>query len=188
MSNLAYKRVSTLDQNHDRQLDGMDFDYVWIDKCSGSTKDRPELNRMLSESASLRNGDVLHIHSIDRLARNLTDLLSIINTVTKKGVSIKFHKENLEFTSEKTNPIQNLMLQVMGACSEFERSLIRERQLEGIAAAKKRGKKFGRPVTVTNTIKKLIHQLAADGLPKTRIAKSAGVSRTKVYQVLREES
>ena len=184
MPNLAYKRVSSVDQNHDRQLHGMDFDYVWIDKCSGSTKNRPELNRMLSESASLRKGDVLHVHSIDRLARNLKDLITMINDINQRGVSIKFHKENLEFTMEKDNPMQNLMLQIMGACAEFERSLIKERQMEGIRAAKLKGKRFGRPITITDEVKQQIVDQVKRGLPKTEVAKNHGISRTKVYQIL----
>lgn len=188
MPNLAYKRVSSVDQNLDRQLHGMDFDYIWTDKCSGSTKNRPELNRMLSESASLRRGDVLHVHSIDRLARNLKDLINIINDVNERGVTIKFHKENLEFTMDKSNPMQNLMLQVMGACAEFERSLIRERQMEGIRAAKQKGKKFGRPVTITDEIKQLIVSDVNEGQSKAEVARKHGISRTKVYQVLSEKS
>ena len=186
MSNLAYKRVSSVDQNLDRQLSGMNFDYVWIDRCSGSTKDRPELNRMLSESASLRKNDILHVHSIDRLARNLKDLIQIINEVNNKGVTIKFHKENMEFTKDNQNPMQNLMLQVMGACAEFERNLIKERQMEGIIAAKKKGKKFGRPVIVNDEMKANILSQVSQGIPKSKVALINGISRTKVYQVLRE--
>lgn len=188
MSNLAYKRVSSIDQNIDRQLSGMKFDYVWVDTCSGSTKNRPELKRMLTESASLRRNDILHIHSIDRLARNLKDLINIINEVIKRGVSIKFHKENLTFEEDNQNPIQNLMLHVMGACAEFERNLIKERQMEGILAAKKKGKKFGRPITVNNEMKANIVSQVNKGIPKTRVALLNGVSRTKVYQVLRENA
>lgn len=187
MSCLAYKRVSSVSQNVSRQLVGFEFDYVWIDTCSGSSKDRPELKRMLSESASLRKGDILHVHSIDRLARNLNDLILIIKEINNKGVKLKFHKENLVFCSNENNPLQILTLQIMGACAEFERSLIRERQKEGIIAAKKSGIKFGRPKKVNDEMIKNILMQANDGISKTRIAFLNGISRTKVYQVLAKQ-
>ncbi len=186
MNNLGYKRVSTVEQNTDRQLHGLELDYCWIDKCSGSTKNRPQLIQMLSESCSLRKGDILHVHSIDRLARNLKDLINIINDVNDRGVTLKFHKENLEFKPEKSDPIQNLMLQIMGSCYEFERSLIRERQLEGIRISKLKGKRFGRPVTITDELKSKIRNEVNSGISKSEVSKRNGISRTKVYQILDE--
>ena len=129
--NVGYIRVSSVDQNSDRQLSDTSLDVVFEDKCSGKDTQRPQLKACLRH---LRSGDALHVHSIDRLARNLKDLQTLVEELTGRGVTIRFNKENLTFTGD-ANPMQKLMLQMMGAFAEFERSMIRERQREGIAAA-----------------------------------------------------
>src|SRR5690554_4057249 len=118
--NVGYVRVSTFDQNTARQLDGVLLDRVFSEKASAKNTARPVLDECL---AYLREGDTLHAHSIDRLARNLHDLERIVNLLTCKGVSVKFHKENLLFSSS-SDAISRLLLQVMGAFAEFERELI----------------------------------------------------------------
>ena len=137
---IGYIRVSSVDQNTARQLDGVKLDQTFTDKVSGSTVDRPELAQMLR---SVRSGDTLHVHSIDRLARSLSDLLALVKDLTAKGVAVKFHKENLLFAGE-ADPMQELMLSLLGSVAQFERSMIRERQREGIAKAKEAGKYKGR--------------------------------------------
>jgi predicted site-specific integrase-resolvase len=132
---IGYVRVSTLDQNEKRQLDGEVLDRVFTDKASGRDTFRPELSELLRFA---RNGDTVVVHSMDRLARNLDDLRSLVQTLTRKGVWVEFVKESLVFSGEDS-PMANLMLSVMGAFAEFERSLIRERQREGIALARQRG-------------------------------------------------
>jgi DNA invertase Pin-like site-specific DNA recombinase len=132
---IGYVRVSTLDQNEKRQLEGQVLDRIFTDKASGRDTARPELAEMLRFA---RDGDTVVVHSMDRLARNLDDLRSRVRALTRKGVLVEFVKENLVFTGEDS-PMANLMLSVMGACAEFERSLFRERQKEGIALAKQRG-------------------------------------------------
>lgn len=136
---IAYKRVSTVEQSTDRQLDGLKFDKVFEDKISGGTKARPALDDMLD---FVREGDTITVHSIDRLARNLRHLLELIEEINQQGVELRFVKENLTFSGEP-NPMQQLMLQVMGACAEFERAMILDRQREGIKVARAQGVKFG---------------------------------------------
>ena len=137
---IGYVRVSSFDQNPERQLEHVQVDRLFTDKASGKDTQRPELERLL---AFAREGDTVVVHSMDRLARNLDDLRLIVQKLTKRGVRIEFVKENLTFTGEDS-PLANLMLSVMGAFAEFERALIRERQREGIALAKQRGAYRGR--------------------------------------------
>jgi len=132
---IGYIRVSTIDQNTERQLDGIQLDKTFTDKASGKDTKRPQLEQMMS---FVRSGDTVIVHSMDRLARNLDDLRRIVQTLTGKGVRMEFIKEHLTFTGEDS-PMAKLMLSVMGAIHEFDRALIKERQLEGIALAKKRG-------------------------------------------------
>ena len=143
---VGYIRVSTLDQNTVRQLDGEDVDKVFTDKASGKDTKRPQLQAALDY---LREGDTLLVHSMDRLARNLDDLRKIVLDLTHKGVLVEFIKERLTFTGEDS-AMSQLLLSVMGAFAEFERSLIRERQREGIALAKKAGVYKGRKPSLTH--------------------------------------
>lgn len=142
---IGYVRVSTLDQNEKRQLEGQVLDRVFTDKASGRDTARPELTELLRFA---RDGDTVVVHSMDRLARNLDDLPALVQGLTRKGVRVEFVKESLVFTGEDSR-MANLMLSVMGAFAEFERSLIRERQREGIALAKQRGAYKGRKKTLT---------------------------------------
>jgi DNA invertase Pin-like site-specific DNA recombinase len=116
-------------------LDGLKLDRVFIDKASGKDIKRPELEKLL---AYVRAGDTIVVHSMDRLARNLDNLRQLVHTLTSRGVRVQFIKEGLTFTGEDS-PMSTLLLSVLGAFAEFERALIRERQLEGIALAKQRG-------------------------------------------------
>ena len=137
---VGYIRVSTFEQNTDRQLEGVQLDKVFTDKASGKDTKRPELELLIQY---VREGDTVVVHSMDRLARNLDDLRQTVQKLTGQGIRIQFVKESLTFTGEDS-PMANLMLSVMGAFAEFERALIRERQREGIALAKQRGAYRGR--------------------------------------------
>src|SRR5918911_89387 len=137
---VGYIRVSSLDQQVARQLEGIALDKTFTDTASGKDAKRPQLELLLSFA---RAGDTVIVHSMDRLARNLDDLRRLVQTLTGKGVRIEFVKEHLSFTGEDS-PMASLMLSVMGAFAEFERALIRERQREGIALAKRRGIYKGR--------------------------------------------
>lgn len=176
--NVGYIRVSTTDQNTDRQLDGgIILDRTFEEKLSGKDRQRPQLTECL---AYLRQGDALHIHSIDRLARNLLDLQHIIDQLVDRGVTIHFHKENLIFDGSG-NAMQRLMLQMLGAFAEFERSMIRERQREGIKAAKDRGKHLGAPRQLTDDqVAEINNQPDAS---VARLASEYGVSRQTIYNV-----
>jgi DNA invertase Pin-like site-specific DNA recombinase len=181
MTDVGYIRVSTVDQNTDRQLEGVTVGKTFTDKASGGSKDRPALDALLEY---VREGDTVHVHSIDRLARDLGDLLSLLQTVTGRGVSVVFHKERLTFTGEDNNPFQTLQLQVIGAVARFERAIIKERQREGIAKAKTRGVYRGRKPSIDVTQVKAMHQ--DRGLSPSAIAKELGIARSSVYRVLGE--
>ncbi|WP_067865781.1 recombinase family protein [Nocardia shimofusensis] len=178
---VGYIRVSTVDQNTDRQLDGIDVERLFTDKVTGKNAERPALQEML---AFVRDGDTVLVHSMDRLARNLDDLRRLVRQLTDKGVRVEFVKEALTFTGEDS-PMATLMLSVMGAFAEFERALILERQREGIAAAKARGAYKGRKPALTTDQVALLRDRAAAGEPKSVLAKEFGVSRETVYSYLR---
>ena len=183
---VGYVRVSTYDQQTYRQLDGILLDKIFTDKASGKDVNRPQLEALLD---FVREGDTVVVHSMDRLARNLDDLRKIVRTLTKKGVCIEFVKESLQFKSENS-PIANLMLSVMGAFAEFERSLIRERQREGIVLAQKRGAYKGRKRSLNNDqVKELMISVSETPYPnKTKIAKDFGISRETLYQYIKNFS
>lgn len=179
---IGYIRVSTFDQNTDRQLEGIALDKIFTDKASGKDVHRPEFIRLLE---FVREGDVVIVHSMDRLARNLDDLRSIVNRLTKKGILVEFVKEKLTFTGQDS-PMSNLLLSVMGAFAEFERSLIRERQLEGIAIAKTKGVYKGRKKSLNSEQVEKMKMLIEQGVTKTRVAKELGVSRETLYKYFKE--
>jgi DNA invertase Pin-like site-specific DNA recombinase len=178
---VGYIRVSSFDQNTERQLEHVSVDRVFTDKASGKDTRRPELESLL---AFVREGDTMVVHSMDRLARNLDDLRRLVQKLTKRGVHIEFVKENLTFTGEDS-PMANLMLSVMGAFAEFERALIRERQREGIALAKQRGVYRGRKKSLSPEQVITLKQRVAAGEQKARLAREFGISRETLYQYLR---
>lgn len=155
---VGYIRVSSIDQNTDRQLDGLSLDRVFIDKITGSTKERPQLQQMLDY---VRYGDMVIVHSLDRLARNFDDLLAIIKELNQKGVSFKSLQENITINATGNNPIDVLILHIFGAIAQFNRSLIREAQREGIAKAKARGVYKGRKPSLTSEKQAVIERRLA---------------------------
>jgi DNA invertase Pin-like site-specific DNA recombinase len=181
---IGYIRVSSLDQNTQRQLEGVELDRIFTDKASGKDTKRPQLDELLR---FIREGDTLVVHSMDRLARNLDDLRSLVQKLTKQGVRIEFVKENLTFTGEDS-PLANLMLSVMGAFAEFERALIGERQREGISLAKSRGAYRGRRKALSAEKASELRKRAGAGEQKTGLAREFGISRETLYQYLKTES
>ena len=177
---VGYIRVSTLDQQAGRQLEGIELDRTFVDHASGKDAKRPQLEELLN---FVRTGDTVIVHSMDRLARNLDDLRRIVQALTNKGVRIEFVKENLTFTGEDS-PMASLMLSVMGAFAEFERSLIKERQREGIALAKRRGAYRGRKKSLSPQEVAELRQRVAAGISKAQVAREAGISRQTLYQYL----
>ena len=178
---IGYVRVSSFDQNPERQLENISLNKVFTDKASGKDTKRPELEALL---AFAREGDTVVVHSMDRLARNLDDLRRLVQMLTKRGIRIEFVKEGLHFTGEDS-PMANLLLSVMGAFAEFERALIRERQREGIALAKKRGAYRGRKKALSLEQVAALRQRAAAGEQKAALAREFGISRETLYQYLR---
>ena len=178
---IGYVRVSAFDQNVDRQLEGIALEKTFTDKASGKDVNRPQLEALLS---FIREGDTVVVHSMDRLARNLDDLRRLVQSLTERGIRIEFVKEMLAFTGEDS-PMANLMLSVMGAFAEFERTLIRERQREGIAIAKQRGAYRGRKKSLSDDKAAELKQRAAGGEQKATIARDLGISRETLYQYLR---
>lgn len=179
--NVGYIRVSSTSQNTERQLADVAVDRVFTDKASGKDANRPELSNCLEH---MREGDVLHVHSIDRLARNLKDLQTIIENLTRKGVTVKFYKEHLTFEAAAASPMQTLMLQMLGAFAEFERTLIKERQREGIEAAKAQGKKLGAPAKLTSEQTAEIKARVEQGEDKSKLSKEYGISRPTLYKLI----
>lgn len=179
---VGYVRVSSVDQNTDRQLDGLVLDKTFTDKASGKDTSRPELVACLDY---LREGDTLVVHSMDRLARNLEDLRRVVRELTGRGVRVQFVKENLTFTGEDS-PMSTLLLSMLGAVAEFERSMIRERQREGIALAKARGVYKGRRPVLTDAQIGEVRQRRSVGEHPDDLAKEFGVSRATIYNVLKE--
>ena len=177
---IGYIRVSTIDQNTDRQLHGITLDKVFEDKCSGKDANRPQLKACLEY---LRDGDTLVVHSIDRLARSLRDLLNIVQDLLARKVSIRFVKENMDFNGDKPNPTQDLYLNILGAVAEFERQMIRERQKEGILLARQRNAydKCGRKPSLTPKQIEDIKARLALGETVSALAKEYGVSRQTIY-------
>lgn len=178
---IGYIRVSTFDQNADRQLDAIPLDKVFTDKASGKDTQRPQLVALLD---FVREGDTVVVHSLDRLARNLDDLRKLVKRLTQQGVKLQFIKEQLVFTGEDS-PMANLLLSVMGAFAEFERALIRERQREGILLAKQRGAYKGRKKALSSTQVSFLQECIAAGEKKAQVARKFNISRETLYQYYR---
>jgi DNA invertase Pin-like site-specific DNA recombinase len=174
---IGYQRVSTIDQNTDRQLDGIALDKVFTDRASGKDTNRPELERALDY---VREGDTLVVHSMDRLARNLEDLRRIVRELTGQGVQVEFVKESLTFKGDDS-PMNTLLLSMLGAVAEFERSMILERQREGIALAKAAGKYKGRKAALADVQADELRARLAAGESVSALAREYGISRQTVY-------
>ena len=178
---VGYVRVSSLDQKTVRQLEGIRLDRVFTDKASGKDTKRPQLEAMLE---FVREGDAVVVHSMDRLARNLDDLRRLVVGLTKRNIRVEFIKESLTFTGEDS-PMATLLLNVMGSFAQFERELIKERQREGIAIAKKNGVYKGRKPSLSAEQAGELRKRVANGEKKAGIARDFNISRETLYQYLR---
>lgn len=178
---IGYIRVSSYEQNPERQLEGVALDHSFTDRASGKDVHRPQLEALMR---FVRQGDTVLVHSMDRLARNLDDLRRIVSMLTARRICIEFLKERLSFTGEDS-PMANLMLSVMGAFAEFERALIKERQREGIALAKQRGAYRGRKRSLAAEQIAEVQRRANTGEKKAALAREFGISRETLYQYLR---
>ena len=184
---IGYIRVSTREQSTGRQTDGMEslkLNKVFEEKVSGKSKDRPQLRQCIDYA---REGDTVYIYSIDRLARSLGDLESIIKELVDKGVTVQFIKECQTYSRDHSNPFNKVLLQVLGAFAEFERNIMLERQAEGIAHAKSNGTKSGKPFgkqPLDMTRRDEAINYSKQGMNITQIAKSMGLSRASIYKLL----
>jgi len=182
--NFYYARCSSVGQSTERQLADMpkDIDRVYEEKVSGKNVDRPELTALL---LNVRSGDKVYCHSLDRLARNTKDLLTIVETITEKGSCIEFLKEKLTFTPKNENPISHLMLTILGSIAQFERSLIRERQMQGIAIAKTKGKYKGGTKKLSPEQVQELQDLVSKGSESiSAIGRRFKISRVSVYRYM----
>lgn len=177
---IGYIRVSTVGQNSERQLEGVELDKVFEEKVSAKTMNRPKLNEMLEY---VREGDTVVVHDISRLARNISDLHNLVEQINAKGVTLQFTKEGLTFTGDKTDPMSQLLLSMLGAVYQFERSILLERQREGIEVAKKAGKFKGRPAKID---KQEIIRVLGEGNSISKTAKILSVSMSSVQRAKRE--
>jgi DNA invertase Pin-like site-specific DNA recombinase len=185
---IGYIRVSSIDQKTDRQLDGEQLTVTFTDKASGKNTDRPQLQALLA--GNWPEGSTVVVHSMDRLARSLSDLLRIVEQLTSKGIAVHFVKECKTFRGDSTDAMDKLMLSMLGAFAEYERTLIRERQREGIAKAKKRGVYKGRTPKITDPalLQQIISEATALGAVKKRVANKYGISRETLYKYLQSTS
>lgn len=183
---IGYARVSTEGQNLDRQIDalvkaGIDRRNIYTEKITGTKRDRPELNRMLSE---LQIGDVVLVSDLTRISRSTKDLLEIVEKICSKGASIKSIKDTwLDTTSQ--NPYNAFLLTVMSALSQLERDLISQRTREGLASAKARGRSGGRP-SKQNEYRETVTLLYNGGMKIADIVRSTGISRSTVNRIVRK--
>jgi len=175
---VGYRRVSTIEQNFDRQDLGK-VEKVFEEKVSGKNTDRQALQEMIE---FVRDGDAVVVYSIDRLARDLRDLQTIIQQLNDKGVSVEFISEKLTFSGDAADAFSKLQLHMMGAFAEFERSLIKQRQAEGIAKAKVKGVYKGRKKQIDDN---KILELTAQGQSQHQIAELMGITRMSVYRCLK---
>lgn len=178
---IGYARVSSKDQNLDRQLAALKKEKVFrifTDTVSGSSTQRPGLDGALNY---VRAGDQLIVVSMDRLARSLIDLHRLVDELTERGVSVKFLKEGQTYSLD-SSPVAKLMLGLLGSVAEFERAIIRERQAEGIAKAKARGVYKGRAKVLDEEQIVQAREWVADGMPKAEVARRLGIGRTTLYK------
>lgn len=183
---VGYARVSSADQNLARQLEQLkseNTDKIFEDKASGATTKRPAFQQMMEY---VREGDTIVVCSMDRLARNLTDLLNTTKELQAKGVSIRFLKESILLDASGSDAaMTKLLMSMLGAVAEFERSMIRERQREGIELAKKRGVYKGRKPTDVAVIEKAREKINL-GIPLAKVARDAGLARSTLYRRLQQ--
>ena len=180
---IGYARVSSKDQNLDRQLAALKKEKVFrifTDTVSGSSTQRPGLDGALNY---LRAGDQLIVVSMDRLARSLIDLHRLVDELAERGVSVKFLKEGQTYSLD-SSPVAKLMLGLLGSVAEFERSIIRERQAEGIAKAKARGVYKGRAKVLNEEQVVQAREWVSEGVPKAEVARRFGIGRTTLYKYL----
>lgn len=179
---IAYIRVSTVEQNEQRQIEAMQrykIEKWFTEKVSAKNMDRPKLQEMLDFA---REGDVIHVHDFSRLARSTKDLLDIVETLNQKGVTLISNKENIDTST----PTGKLMLTMIGAINEFERTNLLERQREGIAIAKREGKYKGRKPVKIPDFEKYYQLYMTRQMSKSELARQLKISRPTLDKLIKE--
>lgn len=180
--NIAYVRVSTVEQNDARQVEALEkhnIDKWWTEKVSAKNANRPQLQAMLEFA---RSGDTIYIHDFSRLARSTADLLKIVEQLTTKGVHLVSNKENIDTST----PTGKLMLTMIGAINEFERTNMLERQREGIAIAKREGKYAGRKAVKVADFEKHYERYSRREITKAQLATELSISRPTLDKLIQE--
>lgn len=181
---IGYARVSTQDQNPQLQRDALEqvgCEQIFEERITGTKRERPELQACLR---TLRSGDTLVVWKLDRLARSLKDLVELIHELAERGIGFRSLTEAID----TTNAGGKLVFHIFGALAEFEHSLIRERTLAGLAAARARGRKGGRrPVLSPADVRKAAAMLSDPSITKTEVAQHFGVSRVTLNVSLERE-
>lgn len=178
---LGYARCSTLDQNLDWQIDALmkeGCDRIFQEKFTGTRKDRPELLRMMD---MLRDGDTVIICELTRLSRSVKDLFDLVEQVEKAGANIKSLKEPWLDT---TTPQGRLLFTIFSGVSQFERELIRERTMEGLASARARGRMGGRPGKDKKIVEQALTLYDSKAYSVDEISKTTGISRATLYKYI----
>ena len=179
---VGYARVSTNEQDTYLQIDALKAigcELIYQEKQSGAKKDRSELQQCLK---SLREDDILIVWKLDRLGRSLQHLIEVVSDLEDRKIGFQSLTENIDTTS----PTGKLIFHIFGSLAEFERGLIRERVKAGLEAAKKRGKKFGRPDALNDKAKEMAFAMFNGGALKIDIARHFNVTRQTVYSLLKD--
>ena len=182
--NIAYVRVSTIEQNEARQLEALekyDIEKWFTEKVSGKNTNRPQLQQMLDFA---REGDTIYVHDFTRLARSTKDLLNIVELLKTKGVHLVSNKENIDTST----PTGKLMLTFLAGIAEFERENLLERQREGIAIAKRNGVYKGRKPFSSDKFEELYPEYLSRKINKTEFTKRLGVSRPTLDRLIKEKN
>ena len=179
---IAYIRVSSIDQNEQRQIEAMrryNIEKWFIEKVSGKDTNRPKLKEMLDFA---REGDTIHIHDFSRLARSTKDLLDIVEMLNSKNITLISNKENID----SSTPTGKLMLTMIGAINEFERTNLLERQREGIAIAKREKKYKGRKAVTIPDFEIHYQRYTTRQISKSELAKELNISRPTLDKLIKE--
>lgn len=180
---IAYIRVSSIDQNEQRQIEAMQkygIEKWFNEKISAKDTNRPKLQELLE---FVREGDTVYIHDFSRLARSTKDLLDIVELLNNKGVALVSNKENIDTST----PTGKLMLTMIGAINEFERTNLLERQREGITIAKRNGVYKGRKAVTIPNFDYHYNRYMSRAISKSQLAKELGISRPTLDKLIAEK-
>lgn len=182
---IGYARCSTADQNLDWQLDALKdagCERIYEEKISGTKKDRPELNRMLD---AVREGDTVIVCELTRLSRSTKDLFELVEKISAAGANIKSLKESWLDT---TTPHGRLLFTISAGISQFERDLTHQRTMDGLAAARARGRLGGRPKADEKMVQQAVAMYNAKNIPIKDILETTGISRATLYAYVKERN